>query len=66
MAVDMARVQYLFCICLSVSIREIYVIILLFSYLKNLTIDNVCTTNHAQNDKNGDENAPCSQPFIDV
>ena len=46
MAVEIVRVQYFFCICLSVSIIGIYDTILLFSYLKNLTIDDVCTTDN--------------------
>ena len=64
MAIVIAVEQYFFCVCLSVSIGGIDILVLLFGYLNNLTIDNVGTANNTQDDKNGDENAPCPQPFV--
>jgi hypothetical protein len=64
MADAMAREQYFFCICLSISIWGIYAVIIVSGNFKDLTIDNVCATDDTQYDKNGNENAFCSQPFV--
>ena len=64
-AVAIALEPYFFCVCLIASIGRGFVLFaFFFCYFNYLPVDNIGASSHSQNNKDGEEDAFQSQPFI--
>jgi hypothetical protein len=67
MAATMALEPYFFWACLIAStVRRFPLFFLFFGYLQNLPVSDIGSADHAQDGKDGDEDASQPQPFVEV